>query len=87
MKNLLSILLLVCALSLSAQTTQTITSPNQKLKLKVDLCGHRISYSISDGQGEIMSLSEAYMELGDGTVLGSEPLRSLRKGGRRSVAA
>ena len=85
MKNLLSILLLVCALSLSAQTTQTITSPNQNLKLKVDLCGHRISYSISDGQGEIMSLSEAYMELGDGTVLGSEPLRSLRKGGRRSV--
>ena len=85
MKKLLSILLVVCGLSLSAQTTQTITSPNQKLKLKVDLSGERIRYSISDGQGEIMNLSEAYMELGDGMVLGSEPLRSLRKGGRRSV--
>ena len=85
MKKLLSILLVVCGLSLSAQTTQTISSPNQNLKLKVDLSGERIRYSISDGQGEIMNLSEAYMELGDGTVLGSEPLRSLRKGGRRSV--
>ena len=85
MKKLLSILLVVCGLSLSAQTTQTITSPNQNLKLKVDLSGERIRYSISDGQGEIMNLSEAYMELGDGMVLGSEPLRSLRKGGRRSV--
>ena len=85
MKNLFSILIIVCGLSLSAQTTQTITSPNQKLKLRVDLSGEKIRYSISDGQGEIMNLSEAYMELGDGTVLGSEPLRSLRKGGRRSV--
>ena len=85
-KHLLTILLLFLGMAaLQAQTTQTITSPNQKLKLKVDLNSDRIRYSISDGQGEIMSLSEAYMELGDGTVLGSEPLRSLRKGGRRSV--
>ena len=85
-KHLLSLLLLIAGFAAAqAQTTQTITSPNQKLKLKVDLNSDRIRYSISDGQGEIMSLSEAYMELGDGTVLGSEPIRSLRKGGRRSV--
>ena len=85
MKKLFPIFLFFCSLSISAQTTQTITSPNQKLKLKVDLSGDRIRYSISDAQGEIMNLSEAYMELGDGTVLGSEPIRSLRKCGRRSV--
>ncbi len=85
-KHLLTILLLFLGMAaLQAQTTQTILSPNQKLKLKVDLSGERIRYSISDVQGEIMNLSEAYMELGDGTVLGSEPIRSLRKGGRRSV--
>ena len=42
MKNLLAILLVVCGLSISAQTTQTILSPNQKLKLKVDLGGEII---------------------------------------------
>ena len=72
-------------MNLSAQTTQTVLSPNLNMKLKVDLNGERIRYSISDAQGEIMDMSEAYMELGDGTVLGSEPLRSLRKGGRRSI--
>ena len=60
MKNLLAMFLLVCGLSISAQTTQNILSPN--LKLMVDLGGDQLRFSISNGQGEVMDLSEAYME-------------------------
>lgn len=58
MKNLLAMFLLVCGLSISAQSTQTILFPN--LKLKVDFGGDRIRYPIFDGQGEIMDLPETY---------------------------
>ena len=78
-------LLLLGFATIQAQTTQTILSPNQKLKLKVDLGGEIIRYSISCENGEFLKSSSIWMELGNGTVLGREPLRSLRKGGRRSV--
>ncbi len=85
MKKLFSILFVVCALSLSAQTTQNISSPNQKLKLKVELGGEYMRFSVSDDQGMIIAPSEVYMELDNGLVMGYEPLRSLRKGSRKSV--
>lgn len=85
MKKLLAILLVVCGLSISAQTTQTILSPNQKLKLKVDFGGEIIQYSIFYDNEKIILPSSIGMELDNGTVLGREPIRSLRKGGRRSV--
>ena len=80
-------LMLLCGLlwNLSAQNTQTIFSPNQKLKLKVDLSGEIIRYSIFCENGEFLKPSSIGMELDNGKVLGREPIRSLRKGGRRSV--
>ena len=81
----LPLLLLLGFATIQAQTTQTILSPNQKLKLKVDLSGEIIRYSISCENGEFLKPSSIGMELDNGTVLGREPLRSLRKGGRRSV--
>ena len=85
MKKILSLILVVCGLTLSAQTTQTILSPDQKLKLKVDLGGEIIRYSVFCENGEFLKPSSIGMELGNGTLLGREPIRSLRKGGRRSV--
>ncbi len=85
MKKILSLILVVCGLTLSAQTTQTILSPDQKLKLKVDLGGEIIRYSVFCENGEFLKSSSIGMELDNGTLLGREPIRSLRKGGRRSV--
>ncbi len=68
-----------------AQTSQNISSPNQKLKLKVDMSGDIIRYSISDERGVILNPSEISMEMTSGEVLGSNPLKSIRKGSRKSV--
>jgi len=81
---LLTIALFVIS-GISAQTSQNISSPNQKLKLKVDMSGDIIRYSISDERGVILNPSEISMEMMSGEVLGSNPLKSIRKGSRKSV--
>ena len=54
-------LLLLGFATIQAQTTQTILSPNQKLKLKVDLGGEIIRYSISCENGEFLKSSSIWM--------------------------
>lgn len=81
--------LLICFVALvsaaTAQTSQTLYSPSKNLKLVVDLSGEVIQYTISDNKGVIIAPSPISMELDNGMVLGREPLRSIRKGFRRSV--
>lgn len=64
--------LAVTPLTLSAQKTYPLTSPDGKLKATVEV-GKDINFTLVHGQTEVLKPSVIRLELTDGTVLGDAP--------------
>ena len=64
---------LILPLNLSAATSHTINSPDGRIELTVDVSSH-VFYSVSLDAKPLLGQCPLSMELGDGTVLGSDPI-------------
>ncbi|MBO7490862.1 MAG: glycoside hydrolase family 97 protein [Bacteroidales bacterium] len=77
---------MMLAFSASAiDTSPVVTSPNQKLKVTLQLTDGVLIYKIEDDQGPVLDYSQVSMDLGDKGTLGWNPALNCKKVTRRGI--